>query len=304
MVHTLSHNTTPKDMIDALEKDGAVIIESMMDLETLNNLTIDCDHLLNQTEFCNGYFFGFSTKRVGAVVAKSQAARDIMTNSKILKVMDHFLLPHCSDYQLNLSQLISIAPGEKAQIIHADDPLFPFEHSTNMQVMLNVMWAIDDFTEENGATQVITGSHKWGRERHPNDEPIEKAVMKKGSCLIWLGSTRHGGGANMSLQNRRGIVMSYNLGWLKSVDNHYLSVPLEDMKNFSALEQKLMGYFVHKPNLNVVNGRDPVELLNEGIEGKNFQEYIPDEIIPALKEFYQTNNGSISEVKYKAIKEH
>lgn len=299
MLKTLGNTSSVNDIIDTLQKDGAVIVEGLMSPKTMLKLDNETKSLLNQTSNCKGYFFGFETKRIGSMVGKSQACRELATNLKILSVMDHFLLPHCSDYQLNLSQLIDIGPGEKGQIIHADDPLFPFDHSTDMQVMINVMWAIDDFTEENGATRAIAGSHLWERDRHPENEPVEKAVMKKGSCFIWLGSTRHGGGANHSLERRRGVVISYNLGWLKSTDNHFLSIPMGEVKKYPQKLQRLLGYFVHKPNLNVVDGRDPIELLSDQQSDGTFKEFLPEGIEEVLIDHYNNQGGSISEVRFK-----
>ncbi|MFT7433012.1 MAG: ectoine hydroxylase-related dioxygenase (phytanoyl-CoA dioxygenase family) [Alphaproteobacteria bacterium] len=301
MIQTLLNNTESKSIIQSLEADGAVIINDMLDMHSLNLLESECNDTLKQRRNCNGYFFGFETKRVGSMVGKSKSCRDMATNSLILKVMDHFLLPHCSQYQLNLSQLISIGSGEKSQIIHADDPMFPFPHDNDMQVMINVMWAIDDFTEENGATNVITGSHLWDRDRHPTgDDTIEPAVMKKGSCLIWLGSARHGGGANKTLTSRRGVVISYNLGWLKSSDNHFLSISKEDTMSYPRKLQELLGYFVHKPNLNMVDGGDPIEVLqSDNDNDRTFLEFLPEGVESVLKEHYSSQSGSISEVKFK-----
>lgn len=299
MLKTLNDTSSSKDIINVLNCDGAVIVEGLMSPENFMKIDSETKSILKQTDNCKGYFFGFETKRVGSMVGKSEACRELATNSKVLSVMDHFLLPHCSEYQLNLSQLIDIGPGEKEQIIHADDPLFPFEHSTDMQVMINVMWAIDDFTEENGATRAIVGSHLWERDRHPEGEAIEKAVMKKGSCFIWLGSTRHGGGANHSLSRRRGVVISYNLGWLKSTDNHFLSIPMGEVKKYPQKLQRLLGYFVHKPNLNVVDGRDPIELLSDHKSDGTFNEFLPEGIEEVLINHYNSQGGSISEVKFK-----
>ena len=229
-ITTVDINTPSNEISKIINRDGGVILENALSYEDVLTLGRESKAILDKTEACNGYFYGFSTKRVACMVLKSAVCQKMAINPTILKVMDKFLLPHCSDYQLNLSQLISIGAGEKGQIIHADDPMFPFDKKDNMQVMLNVMWAIDDFTEENGATYAVVGSHVWPRDRHHQQSELTQAVMKKGSCFIWLGSTRHGGGANRSLESRRGVVMSYNLGWLKQADNYFLSIPKDTMK--------------------------------------------------------------------------
>ena len=288
------------EILKALEQDGAVILEDALNSNELAQIDFDSHDELAKVPNCKGYFYGFSTRRVGSMVGKSEVCQTMATNKTILEVMDHFLLPNCSDYQLNLSQLISIGPGEKQQIIHPDDPMFPFEHKSSMQVMLNAMWAIDDFTVENGATHLVPGSHTWPRDRHPTEGEVIQAEMKKGSCLIYLGSTRHGGGANKSERNRRGLVMSYSLGWLKQSENYFLSIPQAQAKKFSPKLQKLIGYFVHKPNLNMVDGRDPIELLqnSENISSKGFEDHIPEDVSAALKSYRDGQDIAIGEVKF------
>jgi len=298
MIRTFEYGTDAQAIINALKQDGAVVIKEILDKGNLQKLNSECQSILNNTDNCSGYFYGFETKRVASMVSKSNVCRSMATNETILKVMDHFLLPHCDQYQLNLSQLISIGPDEKQQILHADDPMFPFEHSTDVQVMINVMWAIDDFTKENGATHIVPKSHVWERDRHPEKNEVEQAVMSKGSCFIWLGSSRHGGGANHTNMPRRGIVMSYNLGWLKQADNYFLGIPKEEVKVYPERLQQLLGYFVHRPNLNMVEGRDPIETLSDNLTGSQFTEFMPNGVESILKEHFDSQNCSVSEVKY------
>jgi hypothetical protein len=301
-LRTLPADSSFETIIDILEKDGAVVLKDMLSDYDLGQLTEDVEHCLKQTPYCEGNFFGYKTKRVATMVAKSDVCQKMVLQPAILAVMDHFLLPHCNKYQLNLSQLISIGPGERQQIIHVDDPMFPFDNPPEMQVMLNVMWAIDDFTEENGATHIAPGSHLWARgERQPQPEEITQGVMAKGSCLIWLGSTHHGGGANRSSQDRRGIVMSYNLGWLKSVENYYLSIPLDVVRRYPKRLQELLGYFVHLPNLNTVEGRDPMELLEDPnfTPNKGLKEYMPSEAIELLERYYSGEQVTAVDSVYK-----
>lgn len=288
-----------KSLIAALEADGGVVLENVLSEEQLDMLTFDSESQLRQTPSCEGYFFGFKTQRVATMVAKSKVCQEMALNPTVLEVMDHFLLPHCSQYQLNLSQLISIAPGERQQIIHADDPMYPFDNPASMQVMLNVMWAIDDFTDENGATHIAPGSHLWERGREPEEDEVIQASMKKGSCFIWLGTTFHGGGANKTMLPRRGVVMSYNLGWLRAVENYYLSVPLDTVKTYPKRLQELLGYFVHMPNLNTVEGRDPMELLEgRDLRSSGFKDYMPSEALNLLERYYNGEEVSAAESKY------
>jgi ectoine hydroxylase-related dioxygenase (phytanoyl-CoA dioxygenase family) len=205
----------------------------------------------------------------------------------ILAVMDEFLLKGCRQYQLNLTQAIQIGPGEPQQIMHPDDPLFPFVHP-GYEAMINCMWAVDEFTSENGATNVVPGSHKWERvglipEREPVQDEITQGAMPAGSVLIYFGSLLHCGGANRSAKPRTGIVLSYCQGWLRQSENQYLAVPLEIAKTLPERLQRLLGYFVHEPNLGQIEGRDPIELLQgKTIVNAGFEEFLPAKLQPLL----------------------
>ena len=100
---------------------------------------------------------------------------------RILAVMDAFLLKSCRAYQLNLTQAIQIGPGEPQQLIHADDLMFSFEHP-GREAMINCMWAVDEFTKENGATLLVPGSHKWRRDRGRNPMRSRTARCRRARC--------------------------------------------------------------------------------------------------------------------------
>ena len=285
-LQTISMNQHEKRLIAALEKDSGLVISDALNKAELKALKAETAALLNDTPYCDGIFHGYSTKRIGGMIGKLELCQKMAAHPKILAVMDHFLLPNCSDYQINLSQLISIGPGERQQVIHADDPMFPFEH--DYEIMLNVMWAIDDFTIENGATHIAPGSHLWERDREPFDHEVIQAEAKAGSCIIWLGSARHGGGANNTQLPRTGIVISYCLGWLRQSENQYLAIPKETVQTFPARLQELCGYFVHKPNLGMVDGSHPLLTLNPNNQNeiKSFQDFMPDDIQELLDKHY------------------
>jgi len=292
-IQKFNHNADPRKIIAAIEKDGAVIVEGALTGEDLDLLDRETTQLLDQVDKCQGIFHGFETKRVGGLIAKSRISQKMATDPIVLDVMDHFLLPNCSEYQINLTQLISIGPEEKQQILHPDEGLFPYEHSREHQSMINVMWAVDDFTKENGATRVVPGSHAWDRDRTALPEEITQAEMPRGSYLIYLGSTVHGGGANQTNSYRRGIVMSYCLGWLRQAENQYLSVPKEIARTLPERLQRLLGYFVHKPNLGAVDGNDPIWLLQGKAEKTSFKDFMTTEA-QALLDMHYSNEDSAS----------
>ena len=186
--------------------------------------------------------------------------------------MEHLLLPYCERFQLNLSQAISIHPHEQAQVLHRDDELFPVKGFTG-ELMANTLWALTDFTVENGATQVVVGSHKWEREREPEPHEIVSAEMKKGSALVYRGSLLHGGGANRSQSPRSGLIFSYNLGWLRQGENQYLAYPPEIAKYLPDPVQQLIGYSVHRPNVGQYECSDPQQLLNANYKPGRLQSF-------------------------------
>ncbi len=269
---------------EILEEQGCIVIENVLGDMRHRLLEAEICPLLAAAAPCQGNFYGFATKRLSGLIAKSPACRQMSVEPPILAVMDEFLLPSCRAYQLNLTQGIQIGPGEPQQLIHADDLMFGFEHP-GREAMINCMWAVDDFTAENGATLLVPGSHKWPRGRRPEAHEITQGAMPKGSVLIYFGSLLHAGGANRTETPRTGIVISYCLGWLRQAENQYLAVPPDIARTLPDELQRLLGYFVHEPNLGCVEGEDPIRLLKEGrLQPSAFREFIPKEVQPTLAE--------------------
>jgi ectoine hydroxylase-related dioxygenase (phytanoyl-CoA dioxygenase family) len=286
-VQTVRADTPIGAINQILKRDGCVVIENVLDKHKLEALKQELRPHFEETPNCTGDFYGHATKRVSSLIAKSTLCRDMAIHPIILAAMDEFLLRGCRQYQLNLTQAIQIGPGEPQQIMHPDDPLFPFVHP-GYEAMINCMWAIDEFTSENGATNVVPGSHKWERvglipEREPVPDEITQGVMPAGSVLIYFGSLLHCGGENRTAKPRTGVVLSYCQGWLRQSENQYLAVPLEIAQTLPARLQRLLGYFVHEPNLGQLEGRDPIELLQgKAIINAGFEEFLPAELQPLL----------------------
>jgi ectoine hydroxylase-related dioxygenase (phytanoyl-CoA dioxygenase family) len=269
---------------EILERDGCVIIENVLDRRQVKTLAAELAPHFDEVPTCAGDFYGYATKRVSGLAAKSPMCQAMIVHPSILGVMDHFLLKGCRGYHLNLTQAIRIGPGEPQQVIHRDDLMFNFAHP-EFEAMINTMWAVDDFTKENGATHVVPGSHKWPLDRQAQPHEEAQGPMKRGSVLIWLGSLQHGGGANRTDKTRTGIVHSYSLGWLRQAEPQHLAVPLEIAKKLPEKLQRVLGYFVHEPNLGSVEGQDPIGILtgNLAVNG-HFREFLPEEVRPLLAE--------------------
>ena len=166
-----------------------------------------------------------------------------------MEVADEILLAHCINYRIGSLTAIEIWPGETDQSLHLDDGIYPVR-MPGMQLQISAMWALEDFTEENGATRVALGSHLDSNISNTAEvqyqDDIVQAVMPKGSVLFYLGTTWHGGGANRTDKPRAGLINTYALGWLRQEENQYLNVPREIAEQHSEIIQRLMGYQMHR----------------------------------------------------------
>jgi hypothetical protein len=247
---------------DSLDRDGAVIITGLLSPAALRQLHDELDHKFDEAAFCIGEFYGSTTKRLHSLIAKSAVCRDMILMPSVLGAVNHVLGRHCDKIQVNLTQGIQIWPGERAQVPHRDDSMFPIA-TKPCEFMVNAMWAYSPFTRDNGATMVVPGSHRWDPQRVPRAEHITHAEMDPGDVLIYLGSLIHAGGANTSTEPRTGIALSYCLGWIRQSENQYFAVPPHIARTFAKELQDLLGYCVQRPNLGMVEGNEPNVLFHE-----------------------------------------
>ena len=187
-------------------------------------------------------FLGKSTKRTGALAARSQICRDLILHDLVLGAAEAFLAPFTKKIILHLTQTIEIHPGSSAQAIHRDRYAWGTHLPQSIEPQLNTIWAMTDFTAENGATHCVPGSHRWSWEQQARSDQICQAEMSKGSVFFYTGSILHHGGANMSNAPRLGLNLTYCLGWLRQEENQYLSCPPELAKDFDPKLQELLGY--------------------------------------------------------------
>lgn len=251
--------------IAVLHADGVVVIEDMVDEKGLTQLKAELQPHLDNVNFCEGPFFGTTTKRVNSLANKSAFVRGMMGDPLLTSIAKHILSPFCSSIQLTIAQAIQICPQEKAQVLHRDLTMWPLlvgiPHP--FEGLVASIWAYDDFTKDNGATWIAPGSHRWAKDRRPELNDITQVEMKAGSVVIYLGNTIHGGGGNNSKEPRTGILISYCLGWLRQFENFYLESPPHLACQWSKSLRDLMGYAVHKPDLGLYEGNDP-EILFTG----------------------------------------
>ncbi len=230
-----------EEIAGILQSDGALIVENLLSPQEVAAVRDETRPYMEATRTGKDEFTGKLTTRTGALVARSGACRERVMQPEILAGARAFLAPYCARIQLHLTQIIRLMPGQPAQQIHRDRWAWG-THLKGVEPQFNTIWALTDFTLENGATQVVPGSVDWPDERRPEADEIAYAEMKAGSVLIYSGSVFHGGGANQSQSDRIGLNITYTLGWLRQEENQYLSCPPELARNMSPDLQDLLGY--------------------------------------------------------------
>lgn len=237
----LPADTPAHELERVLARDGALILDDVLSPSQVDELVSELRPYVEATQPGRDVFSGTLTTRTGALVARSPRTRSLVMDPRIHAVCEAVLKPNCLRYQLHLTQLIRIMPGQPAQPIHRDRWAWG-RGLGHLEPQLNTIWALTDFTAANGATQVVAGSVDWPDDRKPEPHEIGRAEMRRGSVLIYTGSVFHGGGANRSDQDRWGLNITYALGWLRQEENQYLSCPPEIARTLDPDLQALLGY--------------------------------------------------------------
>lgn len=255
---TMPATASSADVVQRLLDDGYVVVTGMMDQAGLDAARADLDRVLRATPTGRNAFEGFTTQRVYALFAKTRTFDAAATHPLLLAVLDEVL----RHYQLSAPVGIRIGPGEKAQILHRDDVIYPVPEP-HPPLVVNTMWPLDEFTEQNGATRFIPGSHNWPQGRSPTpDDQLATAAISPGSVMFYLGSLWHGGGANLTAAPRLGVILEYAAGWLRQQENHCLAVPRDVVRDLPERLQELLGYNIYPPFVGYVDGVHPRKVLS------------------------------------------
>ena len=248
--------TDPGAAAASLLADGAVIVENVLPEEQLNQVLEDFKAPFDEQghKFSND-FNGYKTRRLGGILGLSRRAADILAHPLVMGVADKVRKRHAESYRLGSSTAIEIHPGEGNQELHRDDSFYPIR-IPGVEFQFSAMWALTEFTAENGATRVVPGSHDMREIEDVTDDQVTQAAMPRGSVLFYLGSAIHAGGRNKSNAPRTGLITTYSLGWLRQEENQYLTVPREVAESYPENVQRLMGYQTDGPYLGVYPG-DP-----------------------------------------------
>jgi ectoine hydroxylase-related dioxygenase (phytanoyl-CoA dioxygenase family) len=243
-----------------LVTDGYAVVDSLLTSDEAATIRAGLRQILDATPTGRNDFEGFQTRRIYAIFAKTRVFDALATHPLLLAVLDAIL---GGSYQLSAPVGIDIAPGEKAQFLHTDDAIYPLPRP-HPDVVLNTMWAFDDFTVDNGATRVVPGSHRWTDRLPVDPDETVTVTMPAGSVLFIRGTLWHGGGANCTDQPRLGVLLEYAAGWLRQQENHILAVPPDVVRTLDPRLQELLGYNIHPPFVGYVDGRHPRRVLDQG----------------------------------------
>ncbi|WP_067736122.1 phytanoyl-CoA dioxygenase family protein [Novosphingobium naphthalenivorans] len=270
MEKTMSTASPYARCVADLHEQGYTIIKDLVTVDLIAALGTGLDAQFAATEFSKGSFSGAETRRFAGLLKRSPHVASLVEHDLILRISEEMLGPWCDHFSLNLTQAIELTPGASQQVPHRDQDMWPcsgfVDREHGMEFLINVMWPLSDFTQDNGATLVWPGSHRRQDELLIAPEEAVMAEMAPGSALVFLGSTLHAAGANRTALPRRGVIISYCLGWLKPYELPWLAYPPEVARQFPRSLARLAGYRVHRPNLGTYEGRCPSLLLDGTVE--------------------------------------
>lgn len=246
------------DVVGELERVGYAVIPDVLDGDEVAAVRAAL-----APEFALGYhgrnpFEGHQTQRVYCLVAKSRAFDRLILDPLVLDVSERVL---GANFLLTATLAIKLEPGETEQDAHTDDAFYQVPRP-RPPVSLSTLWAIDEFTPENGATVLYPGSHTSGDPLRRDDmAPSVVATMGAGSVLVYYGTLLHAGGANTSAGERLGISIQYARAWARQQENFMMAIGVDGAKALPERLQELIGYSIHPPFMGMVDGRHPKKLL-------------------------------------------
>jgi ectoine hydroxylase-related dioxygenase (phytanoyl-CoA dioxygenase family) len=244
---------------EALARDGFTIIEDAFEPALADEIRADLDRLERELGVvpAGNDFEGARTLRIYNLLVHGELYERIPVHETVLPVVEGVLDAGCLISSLSS---IVICPEEKAQPIHSDDILIPLE-KPHASIICNTMWALTDFTEANGATRLVPGSHLRENPQYGGDYDTIPAEMRKGSVLVWDGALWHGGGANRTDDRRYGIAMNYCAGFIRQQENQQLGIPADLVRRFAPRLQQLIGYDVYNGLIGHIDKQRPLDLL-------------------------------------------
>ena len=244
------------EVLERLDQDGYAIVPGRLSAEEAGGIRRELGQLLDAVPTGRNGFEGFRTRRLYAMFAKTRACDALALDPLVLGALDAVL----GHYQLSAPTAIEIGPGEVAQVLHRDEGIYPVAHPHG-ELVVNVMWALDDFTEANGATRLVPRSHRNAVCEREAITATVPAEMAAGSVMLYVGSLWHGGGANRTERPRLGVAIEYAVAWVRPQETQLLAVPPALARELPPRLQALLGYDIYPPFVGYVDGRHPRRLL-------------------------------------------
>jgi hypothetical protein len=272
-IEHLPAGASSDEVVQVLERDGCAVIDRVFGPDAMDALEAELRPWIEATPFGADETSGACTRRTGGLVARSSRSHQLIMHPLVLASAER-MLRRATAFQLHLTQVISLHPGQSSQMIHRDQwgfDFFPFPNGH--EVMCNTIWALTDFTEANGATRVIPGSHKLPDGQVFAESDTIPAEMERGSVLIYTGSLYHGGGTNCTQGVRAGVNVTYSAAWLRQEENQYLTVPHELARTLPVELLRLIGYRLGAVGLGYLDDlRDPIEAVRPDLKSRGFGE--------------------------------
>ena len=272
-MNTLDYNL--QDHLLKLQVDGYTIIPNLIDATLINAIKAELAPFLQGKKMGRNNFEGEYSERVYALLAKSESMAKLIEHPKILNLVNQFLP---NNYLLSAALAINVHPGETPQPFHIDDAAGGLDIPRPRKAFgVSTIWALDQFTETNGATEVVPGSHHWPADREPKENEIVQVTMPAGSVVVFLGNLLHRGGANKSETCRLAITPQYCAPGLRQIENMVLAVPPDQAAKYSERIQSLLGYSIIDPGfMGYVDGQHPKKMINPRYKGRKYREDLPE----------------------------
>ena len=239
----LHTGTTSSELVAALDGAGCAVVESLGSRETVAAILDELSPYMDRTETGQDEISGSLTRRTGAVPARSRASWELLRHPLIVAAASHYLAPPGQRMHICTAVTSDLLPGQEAQPVHRDQWTYGYyPWPAGFEVEFNVLWAMQDFTEINGGTRVVPGSHTWDNELELTQADTVGVECPVGSAIIVLGSCYHGAGANRSGTNRVALSVAYQRAWLRQGENQYLNCPPEIARTMPDDLVRLLGY--------------------------------------------------------------
>jgi ectoine hydroxylase-related dioxygenase (phytanoyl-CoA dioxygenase family) len=262
MAHRLPSKASSKAVTGDLNERGYAIVERRADVAVMERLLAEVRPYAERAERLKLKFFGGGLRKVEALVTKSNAFVTLLADPLVHEVTESVI---GAESLLNGSAVFILEKGGRDQTLHADgtiyEPMLP-RSPGGPHYLIVFMWAVTDFTTDNGATRVIPGSHLWPADRRPTeDDPVEYLEMPQGSFGVWLGATYHGASTNHTDAARVGTQMGFSCGWLRPHETQLLLVPPLVARDLPLKVQEVLGYRAHRGMLGCIEQQSPIERL-------------------------------------------